>query len=245
MRLRVERPRLRLFCFSYAGGSAASFMPWQEALGPDIEVCAVQLPGRGARFSEAPYTSMPDLVNAIAAVLKAHNTLPFAFFGHSLGALIAFELARHCQRQTQAMPEQLIVSGCNAPQMRNKTRDLHAMHDAALIKELQRYNGTPPELLQNRDLMELVLPTIRADFALAEKYHYSPSAPLNIPLTVLAGRDDEHTSSAQVEAWQREVTTKCHVDWFEGDHFFLQPKLHEVLDRIKSVLSPMNALASP
>ncbi|MDC8758409.1 thioesterase II family protein [Janthinobacterium fluminis] len=229
--------RMRLFCFAYAGGNAASFMPWQAELDVDIEVCAVQLPGRGGRFGEAPYTSMSELVETLAGVVGAHADLPFAFFGHSLGALLAFELARYLQRHQRAMPQQLIVSGCNAPQMRNPSANLHLLGDAALIEELRKYNGTPAELLQHRELMELLLPSIRADFSLAETYVYQPGALLDLPMTALAGRRDPRTSAEQVEGWQKETSNICRVEWFQGDHFFLNPERAGVLEVLRAVLA--------
>lgn len=237
-----KAPQRRLFCFSYAGGGPAAYAAWQQHLGPAIEVCAVQLPGRGARFREAPWTSLAELATAIAGVLRHEANVPFAFFGHSLGALLAFEVARQCQRTRQAMPAHLFASGCNAPQRRAEPRNLHLMDDAALLAELKGYNGTPPEILQHRDLMELVLPTIRADFRLAETYRYQPSLLLDVPVTVLAGRADEHTSAAQVEAWALETSAPCQLEWFDGDHFFLQPCMAQVLATVKGALLPEEAL---
>jgi surfactin synthase thioesterase subunit len=231
------QPSMRLFCFSYAGGSAVSYVPWQAALGPEIEVCAVQLPGRGARFGERAFTALPELIVAMASALRPATGMPFAFFGHSLGGLVAFELARYWHRHQQPVPAHLFVSGCNAPQMRNPSRDLHCLSDDALIAELQGYNGTPPEVLNNRDLMSLVLPTIRADFSLVENYRYHPGRLLDLPITVLAGNDDEHTSAPQVAAWDRETSADCRVEWFSGDHFFLRPGQSEVLDCVRSALA--------
>ena len=235
LRKAIDTPRLRLFCFPYAGGSATTFAHWQGALDPAIEVCAVQLPGRGARFVEPLFSSMPALIAALAAVLRG-NDLPFAFFGHSLGALVAFELARHCQWHGLPTPEHLIVSGTSAPQMRNPSGNLHAMDDVSLSKKLEKYNGTPPEILENRELMSLVLPCIRADFTLAEEYIYRSGPLLDIPLTAFAGKKDPHTSPENVAGWNKETAGRYREYWFQGDHFFLVPEKDAVIECVGNLL---------
>ena len=232
--------RMRLYCFSYAGGSAASFADWHAALNPAIDVCAVQLPGRGSRYAEAPISSMPELVDALGRALAPLDALPCVFFGHSLGALVAFELARHWARQGVAQPHGFIASGARAPAMRGDTsRKLHLLDDPALIGALGDYNGTPPELLAHAELMELVLPTIRADFALSERYVYM-KARLAVPLAVFSGRSDEFVSEAQVEGWRYETTGPCDVHWFDGDHFFINPLRDAVIATIERQLSRWN-----
>ncbi len=229
--------RLRLYCFSYAGGSAHAYASWQAALGADIDVCALQLPGRGMRMMEQPYTSLPKLVDALGQLLARQDRTPFAFFGHSLGALLAFELTRYCARHGLAMPEQLIVSGTSAPQHREPSRGLHTLPDEALIAELELYNGTPPEVLQHRELMELLLPTIRGDFALAEQYVYRQAPLLTLPITVYAGRRDPRVSLEQASEWRKESSGACQLHWFEGDHFFINSERDLVLECVSAQLA--------
>lgn len=231
--------RFRLFCFSYAGGSAASFAQWQAELDPAIEVCAIQLPGRGGRFGETPCRSMPELVLRIAERVAGLRDLPFAFFGHSLGALLAFEVASYCDRHGLPMPEHLFASGCNAPQLRSPSRNLNLYSDANLISALQDYKGTPPDVLRNTELMTLLLPMVRADFSLAENYQYRARPQLGIPVSALAGMGDEYTTPEQVVGWQRETTGPFDVHWFEGDHFFLNTERRAVLDCIGAQLSDL------
>lgn len=228
--------RLRLYCFCYAGGNAVSYLPWQAILDPDIEVCAIQLPGRGARITEPPYRSMPPLIADIAQVVSQNNSLPFAFFGHSLGGLLAFEATRQLAKNRYPLPEHLFVSGVDAPQYRSPSKNLHLLKDDALIESLRDYNGTPAEILDNRNLMELLLPTIRADFALAENYQYQPGPPLTLPITVFAGKQDDHISMDEVEGWGDETIGRCEIHWFEGDHFFINAEQQEVLDCILATM---------
>ena len=240
----VSRPaptrRLRVYCFAYAGGSAASFLPWQNMLPPEIEICAIQLPGRGVRFSEPPYVTMAPLIEKLATLIPAQDRLPFVFFGHSLGGLIAFELARYSLRHGLPLPRRLIVSGAEAPQHRPPPKGIHKLDGDALIAALREYNGTPPELLEHRELMALISPTLRADFALVENYQYQPGAPLDMPLTVFAGKQDSHIEPQQVECWAKESTGAFKVRWFEGDHFFLNSETDAVLaalqDEVASLL---------
>lgn len=218
-----SQARLRMFCFSYAGGNGSTYLPWQEQLGPSVELVAVQLPGRGSRMSEAPMSSLPALVEQIAARIQFPDRLPFVFYGHSLGGLIAFELARYCKLRWMRSPRKLIVSGCDAPRFRKAIRNVHELEGDAFIEALAQYNGTPPELLAHRELMALLEPAIRADFALAANYQYRPGPLLDMPISVLSGRGDVDLDLENIGAWQAETNAEAQVTWFEGDHFFIHP----------------------
>jgi surfactin synthase thioesterase subunit len=150
--------------------------------------------------------------------------------------LLAFEATRQLARNRHALPEHLFVSGANAPQYRSPSRNFHLLPDDALIQSLRNYNGTPAEILDNRDLMELLLPTIRADFALAEGYQYQPGPLLTLPITVFAGKKDDHISMDDVEGWREETMGRCEIRWFEGDHFFIDTERQAVLDCILGTL---------
>ncbi|UJB32146.1 thioesterase II family protein [Chromobacterium sp. Beijing] len=238
-----QAPRLRLYCFPYAGGHAGAYAGWQGRLPPEVEVCAAQLPGRAARFREAGFKALPPLVDALARELPLDDELPFAFFGHSMGGLIAFELARRLRAQGRPQPLRLIVSGCDAPQHRQPPRMLHRMDDDGFIDALRDYNGTPAEILAHREMMDLLLPTLRTDFELVETYRYQPAPPLALPITVLAGRGDRQRLPEQTEGWQRETAAPARVHWFDGDHFFIASARDAVLARLNSELA--DALSSP
>ena len=228
--------RFRLYCFPHAGGSALNYRLWQSKLSPAIEVCAVQLPGRGQRMAETPFSDMPSLVKALAPIIAQQSHLPFAFFGHSMGALLAYELARYCQLHALPTPKALFVSGTAAPQHRSPSQDLHKMGDEQLIEELATFNGTPPEVLQHKELMEMVLPMLRADFAMVETYQYFPAPLLTMPITVLVGKRDKRTSPEQADGWAKETSNLCRIQWFEGEHFFINDEVDTVLDCITSDL---------
>ncbi|EJK79839.1 thioesterase II family protein [Rhizobium sp. AP16] len=230
-------PRLRLYCFSHAGGDAASYLGWQAALAPDIEISGIRLPGRGSRFHEAPYRSLDDAVAAVTPVIAAASaSIRFAFFGHSLGALMAFEVARSLRRQQLSEPTALIVSGADAPDTRDPRRRLSALGDDALLDALTAFNGIPADLLGQRELMELCLPTTRADFEMVETYRYVPDEPLAIPIDVLAGRTDTHIRLDQVATWKNQTSASCTVEWFDGDHFFIDAERDQVLPHLRGIL---------
>lgn len=235
----------RLFCFPYAGGNAFAFARWQEALDPSIEVCAMQLPGRGARIAEPPVASLPALLRMLAPEVARFDDLPFSFFGHSVGALVAFELARYLRLHGMRLPERLFASGCQAPQFRNASRDFHVLGDNAFVDVLRQYAGTPPEVLESRELMDLLLPTIRADFSLAENYQYRYSPLLPLPISVFAGTRDENKAPGQVDGWQKETARACEVSWFEGGHFFLNEQREMVLSTLEDTLLANGAHRKP
>jgi medium-chain acyl-[acyl-carrier-protein] hydrolase len=232
----ARRP-FRLYCFCYAGGSAATFLPWQQLIHPNVEICAVQLPGRGTRFHEAPYTSFEELVERLTGLIAQQGNSQFAFFGHSLGGLLAFEVTRSLRDKALATPSHLFISGCDAARYRSPSKQLHLLDDKSLLQELKTLNGTPTEVLANDELMALILPTIRADFALAEGYRYRPRRSLlDIPMSVLAGKLDPVDAPEQVVGWNDETTGPFEVRWFDGDHFFIHPEQASVLDFLNARL---------
>lgn len=223
---------LRLFCFPYAGGGALSFRTWPEALPPTVEVCHVELPGRGLRWMETPFTKLLPLVQAIAQALLPHLDKPFALFGHSMGGLISFELVRLLRREYGLSPVHLFVAGHRAPQVPDLDLPVHNLPESAFLDELRHLNGTPEAVLENAELMQLLLPTLRADFAVLETYVYAPGLPLDCPITVFGGLQDCEVSCDCLEVWREQTTASFSLSMLPGDHFFLhtaQPLLLQFL----------------
>lgn len=212
---------LRLFCLPYAGGSALLFRPWPNHLPENVEICAVQLPGRGVRLRETPFTRIDELVPALAEGLKPFLDKPFAIFGYSLGAVIGFELARFLRQTATVKPEHLFVAGRRAPQIPANRLPRYALLDDEFISELQRLNGTPKEVLENPELAQLMLPIVRADFELDETYSYRSESPLDVPLSAYGGLADTDVSAEQLESWRAQTTASFELRMFPGDHFFL------------------------
>jgi medium-chain acyl-[acyl-carrier-protein] hydrolase len=203
---------LRLFCFPYAGGSASIFRAWVNDLPPDVEVCPVQLPGRENRLMEPSFTRLSSLVQALAQALFPYLDIPFAFFGHSMGALIGFELARELRRQNRPGPRHLFVSAHRAPQIPPRCPPIHQLAEAAFKVELDGLHGTPQEVLQSAELMQLLLPLLRADFAVSETYTYSPEAPLNCSISAYGGLQDK---------WRDQTDHSFTLRMLPGNHFFV------------------------
>ncbi len=224
--------RLRLFCFPYAGGGVSIFRAWSAGLPADVEVCAVQLPGRGTRLMEPPFTQLSPIIQALAGALFPLLDKPFAFFGHSLGALVSFELARQLRRQYTVQPVHLFVSADRAPQIPNRDPPVHSLPEGEFLVELLRLKGTPREVLEEKELMQIMLPVLRADFAVYETYVYSTEPPLNCPISVFGGLQDHRVTRGDLEAWRDQTSVSFSLRMLPGDHFFLnttQPVLLRAL----------------
>jgi medium-chain acyl-[acyl-carrier-protein] hydrolase len=228
------RARLRLFCFPYAGTGASIFRTWSDGLPAEVEVCPVQFPGRGTRLMEAPFTALSPLVQALAEALVPLLDKPFALFGHSLGALAAFELARQFRRQYGVQPVRLFVSADRAPQIPRRDRPIHALPEREFLAELRRLDGTPELVLEEAELMQIMLPVLRADFAVYETYAYSSEPPLDCLISGFGGLQDHRVSRSDLEAWGDQSSISFSLRMFPGDHFYLnttQPLLLEALSQ--------------
>ncbi len=215
------RARLRLFCFPYAGGGATAFRSWQELLTRDAELCAVQLPGRETRIKEAPVARLSSLLRVLAPAMLPHLDRPFAFFGHSLGTLVSFELARRLRREYAVEPLQLFLSGRGAPQIPDDRRAIHALPEPEFREELRAMGGTPEGVLEHPELLRLIVPVLRADFAVCETYEYAPEPPLDCPISAFGGTEDFEVPAAHLEAWREQTNGPFRLRMFPGDHFYI------------------------
>lgn len=223
---------IRLFCFPYAGGSSSIYFDWHKYLSPFVEVYPIQLPGRGGRLREAPFTDLFSLVEKLSHVLTPMTEgRPFAFFGHSMGALIAFELARLFADKNHAPPLHLFISGRRAPQwtQEENTKCKCNLSDAELISELKRLDGTPAEFTNSQELMELMLPTLRADFHVCDTYIYKTDVPLTTPITVFGGSDDSDIPKESLTPWKEHTTSDFDLHILQGNHFFLNTSKSNLL----------------
>lgn len=210
------------------------FHNWSDGLPADVEVCPVQLPGRATRLMEPAFSRLPPLIDALAEALLPLLDKPFALFGHSLGSLVSFELARQLQANHQARPVRLFVSAGPAPQIPHRGPPIHRLPEREFSAELLRLNGTPEELLNHKELMDIVLPSLRADFALYESYRYSSGPPLNCPISTYGGLSDRKVNHSDLEAWRDQTAVSFSIRMFPGDHFFLkttQPLLLKALSQ--------------
>lgn len=228
---------LRLFCFSYAGSGASIFRSWSTQFpSSHVEMFAVQLPGRESRLKEPLVTHLVSLIQAITAAMLPYLDRPFALFGHSLGALIGFEVARQLRQLHCLDPSHLIVSGRHAPHLPALTPPIHQLPDAEFVEQLRRYNGTPENVLQNRELMQLFLPILRADFTLNEAYIYTTADPLDCSISAFGGLQDQIVSQASLAAWREQTSRHFNLHMFSGNHFYLRNEQKKLLLTISDIL---------
>jgi medium-chain acyl-[acyl-carrier-protein] hydrolase len=235
----LPEARFRLFCFPHAGGGVATYRSWPHHLAADIEVRAVQMPGRDGRMDEAPFTSMPALVEAMAEAIAPHVGRPYGFFGHSMGAVVAFELVRRLRARGQPPPVHLFVAAHRAPHVPDREPPCHRLPEAAFVDHLvRRYNAIPRAILAEPALMNLFVPILRADFTLLESYRFPPGEPLDQPITVFGGAHDPVTTADDLRAWRDMTRGPFDLHVIAGGHFFVQESEAEVLRIVANQMDP-------
>lgn len=225
----------QLFCFPHAGASAAPYGRWRRLL-PGVDLRPVELPGHGRRLDEPLLDDMPALAAQLVEELRGILRPPYALFGHSLGALLAFEVAHLLRESGSPAPSALFASGTAAPGRRDDREFSGDKSDAELIEHLRRYQGTSDAVLAESELMRLTLPVLRADFRMCGRYRHRSRPPLDCPIHVLAGRDDTATTE-QLEAWAEESVTGFSRTMFDGGHFFLFRHEADVVGLVCRLLS--------
>lgn len=214
-------PKLRLFCFPFAGGGAAAYRTWQSGLPDAVELCAVQPPGREGHMMDRPFHDLHDLVSDMDDCLTDWLQVPFAFFGHSMGALLSFELSRLLRRRGAPLPVHLFLSAHRSPEQERTLKALHLLPNEDLIAELRAMSGTPAEVLANEQLLSILLPVMRADFGACYRYTYTPEEPLPIPMTVYGGIADKSVACTRLSSWGQHTSQPFCLQLFPGNHFYL------------------------
>lgn len=212
---------LRLFCFPHAGSGSSVYRTWPEGLPPSVELVAVELPGRDTRFKERPAHRLAELVPAIADGLAGELSRPFAFYGHSMGALISYELTRELRRRGAPLPRHLFVSGRRAPQL-PEPAPMFDRSEEAFVAGLRQLGGVPEAVLAEAELMAIFLPILRADFSIGDTAVIAPEPPLPVPITALGGLADQRASLEELHAWRAQTSAAFDVETFPGGHFFHQ-----------------------
>jgi medium-chain acyl-[acyl-carrier-protein] hydrolase len=230
------RPAWRLFCFPHAGGGPSFFRPWHAALQPEIAVRRVLLPGREWRLDELAFRRMADLIEPLCAGLEPYLDEPYAFFGHSMGAVVAYEAARRFSAGGRTGPSCLIVSGRRAPALPGRDRALAGLPDDEFAAEVARLNGIPPQVLGEPDLLAMLLPTLRADYELAETYRPLDGGQLDCPVIGYLGASDPETDYQRVLSWREVTTGEFTTRVFRGDHFYLKGGRADVLNAVREDL---------
>jgi medium-chain acyl-[acyl-carrier-protein] hydrolase len=212
---------LRVFALPYAGGNAYAYRSWQTEMPEGIQLCPIQLPGRGGRLRESPYTRMEKLIPDLGEALAPYCDVPFALWGHSMGGLISYELTHYLLRAHGVEPQLLALSGCTAAHLRTCSRVIYNLSDDSLINELSEYGGSPREVLANREMMAHLLPTLRADIELVQTYRFDPRPLLKCRVHAFAGAEDKGDSVDNVRCWSALTSGPFELSILTGGHFFI------------------------
>lgn len=227
---------IRLFCFHYGGGSASIFRKWSKDVLEEAELVAIQLPGREERFNEPLLNNVSQVIDNLVLNFKQYSDKPFILFGHSVGALIAFEFARTLEKIKIVKSKHLIVSGAKAPQVPLKRQHIHNLPKKQFIAELKKYNGIPDYIIEDDELISTFIPMIRADFSIFETYNYLSEKPLSCPITALGGLNDNTFDSKDLIKWQKQTSNSFTHKFLPGDHFFINNSYKEVINIINNAL---------
>ena len=231
-------PRLRLVCFPYSGGSPSAFGTWSEALPNDVELCAVSLPGRQSRFREPAISRMEELIAGCLPSIKTLLDRPCVFFGHSLGSLVAFETVRCLLRESLPLPRRLIVSARRAPPLPLGRPPIAHLDDEKFVQAVDTlFQGIPREALASPELLELVVPALRADVTLGEAYVYAPGPSLICPIEAWYATGDQNCSEAQARAWSEQTNAAFELRAFDGGHMFIASARAHILARLNEILA--------
>jgi len=231
-------PKVKLFCFPYAGGSSAMYEKWRKTMHNSIELIPIEYSGRGKRFSESLCNTMDEVVDDIYKTIKNDlDTAPYAFFGHSMGSLVSYELTHKIKKINHNQPSHIFFSGKAAPNIKGRNKDLHKLEDEEFKEEIFKLEGTPKEILENKDLMNIFLPILRSDFKIVEEYSYKNDVEkLNSNFTILYGKDDDMKFN-EICDWQKHTNEKCNFIKFPGGHFFINENSEEIINIVNSLLA--------
>lgn len=230
-----QRP-ISLICLPHAGGSASSYFAFSSAMGEAAEVLAVQYPGRQDRWQDKPVSNLLELADPIAEAVAARVDRPFAVFGHSMGSALAFEVTRRLE-QRGIEPVRLFASGGRSPSL-ERAEGIHLLDEDGLVTEMKRLGGTDPRLLEDREILEMVLPAVRADYTAIETYRAAPDATVRCPITTLTGDADPRTTVEEAAAWEAHTTGEFELLVLPGGHFFLFDQLPDIVRTITQRLLP-------
>ena len=228
-----------LFCFPYGGAGASLYRAWSPLLPTGIEVRPMQLPGRESRYREPLLASIDGLVKDLVGTFEPTPKGPFAFFGHSIGALIAFELTRELRHRNASGPALLVLSGYPAPHLTRDRLRLSHLPTEVLLQSLEAGAEISDELKAHPELLDLALPILRADLEAVETYEYAPEPPLDCPIVALSGSDDLGASAAQMEAWAVHTRRAFRLHLFQGGHFFLNTSRLDVIATIAKAIGEL------
>lgn len=233
------RKKIRLFCLPYAGGSSSAFYKWSSHLNSSIELCPLELSGRGERFGSELFDNIDDIVEDLFVTLKKELEesvdFDYAFFGHSLGTILAYELMRKIQQNNYKEPIHIFMSG-RFPPHKEELKYIHNLPDDQFIDEIIKLGGMPDTLVQNKEILDLFTPVLKSDYTAVETYKYTESDKWNFDISILMGNEDEEVKHYDFNEWTTYTNNKCNFFMFNGDHFFINDNITEITDIINKIL---------
>ncbi len=234
--------QVKLFCLPYAGGSSVVYTNWKKYLHNSIKLCAIELAGRGRRFNIPLYNSLEEAVNDIYDMIKEDiDSGPYAIFGHSMGSILAYELAYKIKDMKHSYPLHIFFSGKCPPEIKKEVEDVHLLPDKEFMDKVFELGGTPEELLENRELIEFFTPILRADFKIIEIYkHIEKKDGLDCDITVLWGKQEKNASINDIAQWQKHTHKSCKIHLFNGGHFFINEFQKDIITIVDSTLIAAN-----
>lgn len=232
----IPNPKLRLICFPPAGSGTVIYQKWAAQLLPEVEMWIMRLPGRETRLREPTLDRVSTIVESVAEILTPHLQQPYLFFGHSLGGLISFELSCYLHDQRKPMPKHLLVSGHRAPHRPPLNPSVHQTNNQLFLKRIKNMGGTPDRFFEMKELIEMMLPALRADFTAWETYQYHQGPPLDIPITVFGSDGDQDAAEADILAWEQHTNAEFTAHMFHGNHFYFQNDPKPLLNLINNTL---------
>ncbi len=229
---------VKMFCFPFSGASAQSYLPFANLQNAGVNVHALEMPGRGRRFQEEMFGDMSAIVDEAATGLEPFIAArDFVFFGHSLGGLIAFEVARELRRRDKHLPMHFFISGMLAPQIPRKRKTVSDLSDTEFLERVKELEGTPDEILDNPEMLELMIPLLRNDFKIYENYRYADEEQLKCPITAFAGTEDKFVDADDVQKWSEQTAILFSKHVFDGGHFYIYSHLEEIFGIINRTLT--------
>lgn len=229
--------KIRVFFFPFAGGGAGIYYQWAKDFPSNIEVCCVNLAGREKRFLEKAESNFSNLISDLYRAILPYTNKPFAFFGHSMGALISYELAILFRKNSNILPSCLFLSARSAPHIKHNQEHIHNLPDDLFVERLhKRYNGIPSVIMSEKDLLNLFLPTLRADIKMVELHEHKEKEALSCPIVAFCGSEDNIATKENVSSWKDYTLSNFDIEIIEGDHFFINTSKSIIINKIISTI---------
>lgn len=234
--LKVVIDMIKLFCFPYAGGTSAIYAKWRRYISKNINLCPIELAGRGQRYEAPLYNTLNEVIEDVYSIIKNDIDDNYAFFGHSMGCLVAYELAHKIRKLGKNSPYHIFFSGKSAPHSEKVSRNIYNLPDEEFKSEILSLGGTPKEILEQQELLDIFLPILRADFKVNDTYKYiEPDKKLDCNITVINGKEDD-MSLSDIVGWKQHTSGDCKIYMMDGGHFYLNDKYEDIIKIINHTL---------